>query len=506
MSRHTRTTATAILLTLACTVLTAAPARASQPVLQLGTTHAAVLTMERWLTELGYVTGAVDSYYGTGTLSAVKAFQRDHGLPQTGVVASLTWAALNHDIKAVRALPNLPPLSLSVQGQSSRAVRPPVIMHVVRPGDTLERVAGLFRVTPESIVMVNSLALGQEPVPGQVIAVPTYRGSTPPAWMIASSTGSIKPFHVVGYYVDDSLGYASLARNIDTLDAVATFQYSVDRHGSVRGPAMLRARELASGYRKPVLALIHNIVGGKFNRAEVHYLLTSAAARARAVNNLFNLVDEGGFTGINIDFEDVMARDRPFYTRFLAELAAKLRPHGYLVTVSIPAKTHDNPAAGWSGAFDYRAVGAVADQVMLMAYDGHYSRGPAGPVASFPWVQRVIEYAVSVIPRHKVYLGVAVYGYDWPVGVNSARALSGNRAYTIAAERGAAIQWHAQDRVPFFYYRDGSANRVVYFENGESLGHKLDLVKEYRLGGIAMWRLGLDEPGVWTAIADKRRP
>jgi len=66
----------------------------------------------------------------------------------------------------------------------------------------------------------------------------------------------------------------------------------------------------------------------------------------------------------------------------------------------------------WSSAFDYAAIGKYADWVQIMTYDEHWSGGTPGPIASLPWVENVIKYAITVIPKEKILLGVAAYGYD----------------------------------------------------------------------------------------------
>ena len=49
-------------------------------------------------------------------------------------------------------------------------------------------------------------------------------------------------------------------------------------------------------------------------------------------------------------------------------------------------------------------------------------------VAPLPNVRQVLDYAVTEIPREKIYLGIPYYGYDWPLpfrqGETQARSLS----------------------------------------------------------------------------------
>lgn len=55
----------------------------------------AVRHLQEALNAMGrYGTLAVDGVFGSGTEEAVKAFQRDHGLKEDGIVGAMTWAAL----------------------------------------------------------------------------------------------------------------------------------------------------------------------------------------------------------------------------------------------------------------------------------------------------------------------------------------------------------------------------------------------------------------------------
>ena len=53
-----------------------------------------VVTMQKALAELGYLTSAADGNFGTGTQTAVKAFQKDSGLDDDGIAGKQTLEAL----------------------------------------------------------------------------------------------------------------------------------------------------------------------------------------------------------------------------------------------------------------------------------------------------------------------------------------------------------------------------------------------------------------------------
>lgn len=140
---------------------------------------------------------------------------------------------------------------------------------------------------------------------------------------------------------------------------------------------------------------------------------------------------------------------------------------------------------------------------MIMTYDEYYSNGPVGPVASAPWVDRVVRYATTQIPSGRLMLGIAGYGYEWPgrAASGGGRALPARRA--VEAVRSGEVEgaWDRRAEVPT--YRRGE--RVGYFEDADSTAFKLELVRRHRLAGVALWRLGYEDARIWDDLA-RRTP
>jgi peptidoglycan hydrolase-like protein with peptidoglycan-binding domain len=53
-----------------------------------------VVTLQQALTELGYLNGAADGNFGTGTQTAVKKFQEDNSLDADGIAGKMTQEVL----------------------------------------------------------------------------------------------------------------------------------------------------------------------------------------------------------------------------------------------------------------------------------------------------------------------------------------------------------------------------------------------------------------------------
>lgn len=311
---------------------------------------------------------------------------------------------------------------------------------------------------------------------------------------------------IIGYYTEDYHGdptsYGSLLPNKDFLDSIAIFLHPVSKDGRVLGETSERAMKVAKSGDIQTLALVHNLVQGGFDDMRAHALLQSYNSRAKAISDIVGILENQGYDGVNIDLENVNPRDRDKLTAFMNELRARLKPRGYLVTMSVPAKTQDHAGQSWVGAFDYYALGKACDYLMLMTYDEHSQVSGSGPVASFPWVERVIKYAITQILRHKVLMGVPAYGYDWNLSTKRTVALSYTQIMNRANRMGIDPSWDSSAKSPFFKYVENGVHHEVWFESPHSLKPKLALVEKYDIGGIAIWKLGYEDSQYWKTIAD----
>lgn len=328
-------------------------------------------------------------------------------------------------------------------------------------------------------------------------------------WMV--STKNLSPglgssqAMIAGYYVenyqDDPVGKIVLSKNLGSINTVIPFSYKVDQYGAISGRHYSNPFALAKSAGAQTLALINNIRGSNFNSNTIHRMLSSAGSRSRAVNGIARLLVEKGYQGVNIDFENVPAGDRIYLTAFFRELASVLRPKNLLVTASVPAKTYDERSVAHSGAFDYQAIAPYLDKVMIMTYDEHYAGGDPGPVASLPWVEKVIKYALQSFPPKKVVLGIAAYGYDW--SWSKGKALNYNGIQNLIKSHQIAPKWHSVYKVPYFTYKSWGVTHQVWYENSYSTSFKVDLVNKYGLKGVAVWRLGYEDPNIWSIIRQK---
>ena len=114
-------------------------------------------------------------------------------------------------------------------------------------------------------------------------------------------------------------------------------------------------------------------------------------------------------------------------------------------------------------------------------------------MAPIDQVERVLQYATSVIPSEKILMGMPNYGYDWTlpfVPGTAARSITNLEAVRLAARVGAEIRYDTKAQAPYFNYYDSDKQlHVVWFDDARSIQARLKLVDKYNLGGVSYWTI-----------------
>ncbi|MGB9752942.1 glycosyl hydrolase family 18 protein [Roseiflexus castenholzii] len=297
----------------------------------------------------------------------------------------------------------------------------------------------------------------------------------------------------------------SFEANADILDEISPFWYSPSPGGELRFGREARDRtllELAHGKNVLVIPTVHNVVTGE---DPVPGILRNPRLRSYHVQQIVDEVLTYGYDGIDIDYEFLSSSLRDDYSAFILELADALHAHGKLLTVAVHAKDCDY--CGLGGFQDWAVIGQVVDRLRIMTYDYHWRGGGPGPVAPVYWVERVARYAVTVVDPAKVVIGVPFYGYNWSRdGSGNARGQTWAmineiiQIYRLSVNLMESNQNGLVQENWITYSSRTEGRREVWFATSSGLDAKLRLVQELDLAGIAIWRLGGEDPRNWEII------
>ncbi len=300
-----------------------------------------------------------------------------------------------------------------------------------------------------------------------------------------------------GYYVKIQSSMDSLNQNIGNLDVVSPVFFSLNKSGQIVGSNQPEVTNLAKSRNVKVVPTLQN--------SATLDDFTNLVNRPDSVKNIIDQIDYliwvNNYDGFQVDFENINATDRELLTKFMSELAGRLKPKNKLVTMAVAAKARD-VTTGWAGSYDYAKLAPSLDLVTIMAYDYSYSGGSAGPVAPINWVNSVAVFAASQFGVSKVLLGIPFYGYDWNM-TKGGKAVS--RRYqdtldTVQQNKG-SFGYDQNFQTPFADYTtpEGDKHRIWY-EDPRSMEAKMETLRTNKLGGWAAWRLGHEGGDFWPVI------
>lgn len=358
-------------------------------------------------------------------------------------------------------------------------------IYVVQPGDSVDVIAAAFGVPAEELIYANQLLYPYRLAIGQAMLIPGVEGLVP-FGRAAANNGYAYPF------IQDDI----LRESLQYLSELSIFSYGFGFDGALVSPALDESWMIdaarAAGVR-PILTLTPFGPDGNFNNYLISSVLRDAAARQRLLDELAATVQDKGYSGIDVDFEYILAEDRDAFTQLVADLADLMHQQGATLSVALaPKLSADQPGLLYEG-MDYAALGAVADYVLLMTYEWGYTYSEPMPIAPLNWMRRVLDYAITEIPPEKIDLGIANYAYDWTLpyvkGESMARSFGGVEAMRLAADTGAEILFDELAASPHFNYRQDGVEHEVWFEDVRSFTAKFELINEYGLRGGGWWQI-----------------
>ena len=61
--------------------------------------------------------------------------------------------------------------------------------------------------------------------------------------------------------------------------------------------------------------------------------------------------------------------------------------------------------------------------------------------------------------------------------------------------------WNKEVHQNYGKYEDGNDVYEIWLEDADSIAEKVQLVPKYQLAGVAAWKLGFEDSGIWKVIS-----
>jgi spore germination protein YaaH len=291
----------------------------------------------------------------------------------------------------------------------------------------------------------------------------------------------------------DARSDSSLRANSSLLDVAVTGWIGLDSSTAqpiipTLFPDTLRLR--GASLRR--MAIVTSWHGDRFHPTTIRTLGADDAKRARAAAAIAKHAGSMRYAGLVLDFEALEAGDLPLLLRVVKSISDSAHAHGIsIVAVAIPATD--------TAAYPAKPIVGVADLVMPMLYDEHWSTSGPGAISSPGWVRAALARRIAEVGASRIVAALPTYGYRWSTKRKSpAEIVSFADATRISAE----------SRVPL--ERDATSQTLRAVKPGDwelwvsDAKLLVTLSEAARAAGVrrtALWRIGPEDPDVWRVLA-----
>jgi spore germination protein YaaH len=301
-------------------------------------------------------------------------------------------------------------------------------------------------------------------------------------------------------------GIASLQKNADKIDILAPQFYAVSASMQLNGglDAGLKKAIKQAQDKNSKIKVMPLVANSGFNQNIMHSLLTSEKAQSEIISALIAVAKKENYIGWQYDFENINYLDKDLYSAFVEKTAKSFHENNLIISVAAVSRYVDfertEAFRNWSGAFDYVRLAKAVDFISLMTYDDPES---VGPVASLPFIKKVLTYVKDKIPPEKLSLGIPLYYWGW--SASSPKKVISSGTYTRLS---AILRNLENDRgfdeklgASWLTYSSGNQQYKLWYQDKMGISSRIGIMNQNKFRGFSAWVLGVEDPGIWNALS-----
>jgi peptidoglycan/xylan/chitin deacetylase (PgdA/CDA1 family)/spore germination protein YaaH/GT2 family glycosyltransferase len=241
---------------------------------------------------------------------------------------------------------------------------------------------------------------------------------------------------------------------------------------------------------------IYPVLSATQSYAETAAILARAENRRLLAEDIGRYLAEGDYDGVAVALPELGPASHANLAHFLDDLGRSLHPSGRkIITVMSPRRpdTRDQELAHRS------------DLVLIKTYEGPIDARPA-PLASQGWFESELAAVLQGIDAAKLIVGIGSFASDWDA-IDRRRELAVQRAWELLDEAKAPLSFDVKTLNPHFRYTGADVlTHNVWFLDGVTVFNQARAAFAARPAGVALWRLGLEDPGAWASLGRDRFP
>jgi spore germination protein len=388
----------------------------------------------------------------------------------------------------------LPEPYVLVPGQTIVIVYPEQT-YVVQEGDTLAGIADLYNVTVKQLLRNNpTLSDRDYLIPGEHLTI-SY----------ANNKGQIAVNGFAYVFIDKSV----LRKTLPYLTYLTILNYRFTEDYQVIGEDDSEIIQMtkAAGVI-PLLQVTSFIVLNQETIEATLRILYSEEIQELLINNMLNILRSSGYNGVNITFSYIDSQNYPLYNTYLSKVTERLNAEGYLVFVTLAPRERININEITIDKADLTEIGQMAYGINLLGYDFGITFNEPNLQTTTYIRNEFIEYAKTLIPEEKIYIGLSSIAYDWPLPfeacVTKANSMSTNAALELASVTGATILYDDLAEAAYFEYYENRRGvpilHLVWFIDARSVDARAKQVIDNDFRGLSIWNIMFYYAQMWLII------
>lgn len=317
-------------------------------------------------------------------------------------------------------------------------------------------------------------------------------------------------------------GVDSALAHIERFDSLSPFAFRVKKDGTLHNRLGWPAphwKKLEAATKRAQVALLPSVVWNDSDAMQ--RVLSDEKTRASHVRAL--VARARPFDGLDLDYEGMKLSTRDGFSALLRELAQSLHAQGKRLSCTIEPRTSATIPDNWRTrnspwAQDHEVIGSECDVVRTMAYDqwrttlgrrfeGRTTR-PQVSHASLQWVDDVVAHTLENVSAHKLWLGVATYGWQFSV-TGSAGAWRYERKRAVSFDQlrqlGVPRKERSAGAERLLDQQGVDGRSLVVMPDARSIAARAALARRRGLAGVVLFKLdGRGDPALWQALPGGR--
>lgn len=271
------------------------------------------------------------------------------------------------------------------------------------------------------------------------------------------------------------------------LSAGAASKISVDEDGIKKIQAHQRSTE-----NPEIILPILTILQAKAGVANADFL-SDPTLYQRLADDAARLVADNDYAGLCINPGDLATDDPSGFNAFFSLIKHRLSEIGRQTCLVVAAQ---DPL--W---YDTTITGA-ADLVVLLAFKEAWSAIQPGPPAAQAWFEQTIAEAVAAIGTDRLVVALGSFGYDWVSDNPVPEEIGYAEAMRRAARHNGQMSFPSDTLNTNIHLVDERGlQHSIWLLDAASLHNQRVVLEKYKVAGMAVWPLGLEDPTIWPALA-----